>query len=147
MVGQGGNGTVWACSDLQSGAIVAVKIVPTSRVSRWEQSESGLIPQEVSMLRLLKDKANHCISILDYFTEGNDECIVQYYPTSFFPTNQETSRDLFDFIERQEYIPECIAKLIFQQLCDGLQSMHDLGITHGDIKDEVFIANMEYFNR
>lgn len=70
-LGSGGNGTVWCAQDTRSNSLVAVKMIPTTKITQWVyDSKYGRIPLEVAILKLLADKKFHCIELLNYYNEG-----------------------------------------------------------------------------
>jgi serine/threonine protein kinase len=55
----------------------------------------------------------------------------------------ETYIDLFDFISKQEFLSENIARKIFRQVLDATVYCELKGVFHRDIKDENIILDLK----
>lgn len=51
--------------------------------------------------------------------------------------------DLFDYISKQEFLTEKIAKRIFRQVLDATLHCEEKGVFHRDIKDENIILDLK----
>ena len=102
-------------------------------VQSFLQENSRQIPTEVFLQRCLQHK--NIIQLLDYFECGQSLVLVLERP--------ETYIDLFDFISKQDFLPENVARKIFRQVLDATAYCELKGVFHRDIKDENIILDLK----
>ncbi|KAJ1552075.1 hypothetical protein HK405_012774 [Cladochytrium tenue] len=54
---------------------------------------------------------------------------------------RRSSRDLFEFIERNPRLPEPTLRLLFRQVAEAVQHVHARGFCHRDLKDENVVVD------
>lgn len=57
---------------------------------------------------------------------------------------RRASCDLFECLERHEYLPEHRAKYVFKQIVDSVHYLHARGIVHCDLKDENIVIDASF---
>ena len=97
------------------------------------QENGGQIPMEVFLHRSLQHR--NIIQLLDYFECGQSVILILERP--------ESCMDLFDYISKQEFLPEDIARKIFRQVLDAALYCELKGVFHRDIKDENIILDLK----
>ena len=129
----GGSGTVYAARRRSDGVPVALKVIEKSKLGRFVEENSKQIPTEVFLQKFLQHK--NIIQLLDYFECGQSLVLVLERP--------ETYIDLFDFISKQEFLSENVARKIFRQVLDATAYCELKGVFHRDIKDENIIMDLK----
>jgi serine/threonine protein kinase len=133
IIGRGGFGTVYAGQRKYDGLPVAIKLVARSNVSQFGTLNGRRVPMEIVLL----SKVSHldsAIHMLEYY-EREDAFII-------IMERLEDGKDLFDYISERGYLDEQLARNFFRQVCEIVQCCHQLGIYHGDIKDENIIVHL-----
>ncbi|GJJ06101.1 hypothetical protein Clacol_000290 [Clathrus columnatus] len=57
---------------------------------------------------------------------------------------ERLSHDLFECIEENKHLPECLSRYIFRQIVDVVHYLDQLGVVHRDIKDENVLIDNKY---
>jgi serine kinase len=52
--------------------------------------------------------------------------------------------DLLDFIKKQVYLPNCLARRMFRELCQAIKYLHTMQISHRDLKCENILLDKYY---
>ena len=147
MLGRGGFGTVYAGYRNTDQMPVAIKMVDKTRTpmvklyhqinnnnlngSSEEERSFSKIPLEVHLMR----KTNHIsgvIKLIEYFELP--DCYLMIMER--MGTSASGCKDLFDFISDNGPLKEDLAKQIFKQIVETVDSCHKAGVIHRDIKDE-----------
>ncbi|XP_046840039.1 serine/threonine-protein kinase pim-1-like [Xenia sp. Carnegie-2017] len=131
-ISTGGNATIYSANRRCDGTSVALKVVEKCKLRLVEENGKE-IPVEVSLHRRVKH--NNIIQLLDYFECGPSLILVLERP--------EAHMDLFDYISKQEFLTEKIAKRIFRQVLDATLHCEEKGVFHRDIKDENIILDLK----
>lgn len=108
---------------------------------------------EVYLVKIKKFKHHYDsnIKILQYIKDNFESDIVRTYykkydihNTIIFKYVEQPSMDLYEFIQKYTLLSEPIIKIIFKQLVKGIQLLHSINVTHGDIKPENIIITDQY---
>ncbi|OBA19024.1 kinase-like protein [Metschnikowia bicuspidata var. bicuspidata NRRL YB-4993] len=103
---------------------VAIKLIKRDTIVKDLESEIKIY-REINSLRLL----NHpnIVNLVEVLKSGKYIGIVLEYASG---------GELFDFILKQKYLKENVAKKLFAQLVSGVDYMHSKGLIHRDLKLE-----------
>lgn len=134
ILGRGGFGVVYSARHTVTREKVAIKFIKREKLTK-ENMEKG-IPLEIVLLT----KFNHpnIVKSLEYFENTK-------YFSYVMSLHGDDGIDLFDFIDRHQYINETLGCYIFTQICSAVRFLHRKGILHRDLKDENVIID-EKFN-
>ena len=128
LLGQGGMGSVYAATDQQTGARVAVKILHAEALkdasTRDDKSKLTRFQREAKAASAIV--SDHVARVLDW---GNDEATAQPYMVMELLVGE----DLQQVLKRLEVLPPDVALRIVAQACEGLMRAHEARITHRDI--------------
>ncbi|ERN03909.1 serine/threonine-protein kinase AFC3 [Amborella trichopoda] len=133
-MGEGTFGRVLECYDLETRALVAIKVIRSTKKYR----EAALI--EIDILHhLARNDAggSHCVQIQNWFDYRNHICIVC----------ERLGPSLFDFLKRNKYrpFPVDLVREFGRQLLESVAYMHDLRLIHTDLKPEnILLVSSEY---
>lgn len=129
MLGAGNYGTVYSVKDKSNGYMYVLKKIPK------ESNSIEVIQNEISILKLLKDKCDPYILCYVNFMED-----AQYY---YIVTEY-----LGDYVTLSEYLSDGdpitdagSLQTIIDNLINGLKAIHDLQIAHRDIKPDNIMIN------
>ncbi len=120
---EGSHGIVYKGKNLYSKNLVAVKVIPKSKVFTIAHKKS--LEREVTLLRQLVADP-YIISLYDVYQDS-----VFYYLV--FDRMKE---DLYEYFTRRQILSEKEAKPLITKIALGLKTLHDKGIVHRDIKQE-----------
>ncbi|XP_028398269.1 serine/threonine-protein kinase pim-1-like [Dendronephthya gigantea] len=129
----GGAANVYAARRRSDQVPVALKVIEKNKLGRFLEENGKPIPSEVFLQKKLEHK--NIIGLLEYFECGQSIILILERPESYI--------DLFDFISRQEFLSEKIAKKIFRQVLDATVYCEMKGVFHRDIKDENVILDLK----
>ena len=134
VLGEGGFGKVYAGVRCSDGGLVAIKHVSRSKVIAWDNVNGKTVPQE---LRLLLDVQNvhGVVKLLDFYEREDSFIYVLERPQNYM--------DLFDYITKEKFLSESVAKNFFKQILDMVIACTDRNIVHRDIKDENLLVNRD----
>jgi len=117
-LGGGAMGDVWRAHDITTGRDVAIKIMRET----VDPEISARFHREARVLSRL-----HHPSVLAIWDYGTD-------PRAYVVMELLEGEDLEALLRREERLPLDWATQIFGQVCEGLQSVHEAGIIHRDVK-------------
>jgi formylglycine-generating enzyme required for sulfatase activity len=129
-LGQGGMGVVWAARHLALQTDVAVKLIRPERVA----ADPTLLARFEREARTTARIAHpHVVKVMDYGTiDGAVPYLVMELLRGF---------TLADLLERGGRLSVATARSLLQQVGGALESAHDLGIVHRDVKPaNVFVT-------
>lgn len=122
-LGEGGNGSVYYAID-----IINTKFVIIKKMDKSEKSEN-----EISNLKLVSsDCSEYFTCMLDNFEKDEFSYIVM----ESLPTYQSIDNNYLTIKER----PKILSTLL-NNIVNGVNKLHSMGITHGDIKLQNIIAD------
>ena len=113
---------------------ICIKQVPKTRITHWATVGSRTIPKEFEM-HLRAQKAPGVVQIYDWFERKTSFVLVMERP--------ENSKDLFEVSREYGAIQESPARIIFRQILETCQSLHEKKVFHRDIKDENILINLK----
>ena len=129
-IAEGGMGAVHQARHVGTGAIVAIKIIPT------ETARNPLLlkrfEQEFKAASLI-DHPN-VVKALDYCGTG---------PTPFLVMEFVNGESLGQRVERAGPVEEQEAVRLISQVCEGLHRAHKQGLIHRDVKPDNILVNTE----
>ena len=162
IIGFGSYGAVVKALDIEAGTHVAVKIMfsllpnERSRIltldgKRWEVLDSTTEAQnELDAYRVLGNRCDHCMKMLDSFQDDEATYIVMPLMTmSLFDAIRSPRLTASNsFASLHSYFVDIKINLnkvrrISRQLFEGLECMHDLGVVHNDLKPENILIDRE----
>jgi serine/threonine-protein kinase len=129
-LGSGGMGTVYLGKHLETGRLVAVKLL-TASLAR----ETGFVERfnrEIDALRKLKNP--HIVELFDAGQEGDN----YYYAMEYVP-----GETLMGLMRREKRLPWKQAVEFTMQICQALKAAHDAGIIHRDLKPSNLLLTPE----
>lgn len=118
-IGSGSYGTVWRCTDKDTGDEVACKQIN-------KKQGMGSIIDELDCLT----RAQGCEFVLRLVGVYESELYV------YLVTEQCNGGDLFDYLQKEGHMEEQDAKVLFAQVLEALHHCHHRGVLHRDIKPE-----------
>ncbi|KAF8561547.1 hypothetical protein P879_07643 [Paragonimus westermani] len=125
-IGEGSFGQVFECFDLCTNSLTAVKVLkPQDDYKDVAKHELNVL-ERVS--RLDTKSRSHCIVSLDFFD----------WHGHFFLVSPLLGPSVFSFLEQNNYEPYPAehSAVITRQLCEAVDFLHRIGITHTDLKPE-----------
>jgi protein-serine/threonine kinase len=141
-LGRGGQGFVLRAKSEEGD--VAIKVTQKKDIHDWIQDQD-VIPYELYCLKTVSHK--NIVSVIDYYQDENFYYYVMPLPQKYVTHQMEMmykrkdpSIDLFELIESYP-VNEAMAKSLFCQAIDAVSHLHEVGIAHGDIKDENFLVD------
>ena len=130
-IGTGGMSTVWKAEDLESGRIVAVKILDESFSGSGEDVRSFIVEEK------MMEEIRHEGIVEAYYS---DYCNGHWYLVMEYVDGYTFS----DFLRRKQHIPEIDCLLIAESVAVALNyAWNDHGIVHCDLKPENIMINSE----
>lgn len=143
VIGQGGFGLVLAGTRIADNKDVAVKVLRRDKtpVSKCTYDDHhGFIPFEVAILSAIQHP--NVVVFLDFLQDAQYFYIVTELAGAQWSANSAT--DLFECLSALGGLTEQQAKFVFKQLLGVLSSIHTLGLTHRDIKDENLLIDADF---
>jgi serine/threonine protein kinase len=141
-LGKGGQGFVLRAKSEQGD--VAIKVTQKKDIHDWIQVDD-LIPYELHCLKSASHK--NIVPVIDYYQDEHFYYYVMPLPQKYVThqwemmyQRKDPSMDLFELIESYP-VNEDMAKSLFRQAVEAVAYLHQLGIAHGDIKDENFLVD------
>ena len=132
-LGDGGFGEVYNCVELQSGAILAAKLITNSSIRDWSHIDGERVPTEVKAMACC-DHPN-IILILDFFVYQKHSIILMEKPAD--------SVDLFNYTAYLGGVSETETRQIMQQILEAVCYLHyNARIVHRDIKPENVLVDV-----
>ena len=96
-----------------------------------KERDVGLLMTHKNTIKLFE-----CIESTSYAEDGNSLSSSNLIINEFAPYGE-----LFKYVQTQEFVEERLAHIIFKQVLDGLEFMHQNGYAHLDLKSEnIFIG-------
>ncbi|KAI0343061.1 kinase-like protein [Trametopsis cervina] len=135
-LGAGGYGFVMSTRHREMGNRVAVKFVKKNHipVNGWVELEDGRwVPREV-MIACTIDHPNVIKCGSDLFYDDTYPYIIQELHGDMWVHAAGGGNSLCHFILKAGQLPESTARYIFKQVVCGVAAMHELGISHCDLK-------------
>ncbi|KAK9477085.1 kinase-like domain-containing protein [Lipomyces japonicus] len=127
MVGKGAFATVRRGVDRKTGEVVAVKVIPRSRIMK------GLgVKREVEILMKL-DHPN-VVRLKDYDDDAINIYLVMEYVSG---------GDLMDYVTNNGPMSDKMARIVLKQVLQAVAHVHHLGISHRDIKPDNILLVQE----
>jgi len=122
-LGEGTFGKVKYATDTETNEAVAIKILDKEKIQK--QNMGNQIKKEISIMKMVKHKnIIHMVEVLASKTK------------IFIVLELVTGGELFDKIVQVGKLTDNQARFYFQQLIDGVEYCHRLGICHRDLKPE-----------
>lgn len=118
LLGKGSFGFVQLAKNVETGDMVAIKFLKRGDVNKYVESEI----MNHSLLR-----HPHVVQFKEVFLTREYICIVMEYATG---------GSLFQYVQRQRFLKEAVARWFFQQLLIGVDYCHKKGVANRDIKLE-----------
>ena len=123
-IGKGSYGKVKLAYDLHNHySPVALKLIHRSTIKKAVHYTR--IKRETNLLKAL-DHPN-VLKVVDSFETASEHVLVMEFVKG---------KDLFDYITKQGKLPEDDARVIFVQLLDALEYLHEHRVVHRDLKPE-----------
>ena len=110
--------------DTETNEAVAIKILDKEKIQK--QNMGNQIKKEISIMKMVKHK--NIVGMIEVLASKTKIFIV---------LELVTGGELFDKIVQVGKLTEDQARFYFQQLIDGVEYCHKLGICHRDLKPEV----------
>lgn len=127
LLGEGGMGTVYKATEIQSGEPAAVKLI-ASRYVASEKAVERLIAEGVTTRRIAHP---NIVRIYDIGLHGSQPYIAMEYIDGE-PLQVWRGRKM----ARIEDVPVFVAGQIIKEILNGLEAAHDAGVIHRDLKPE-----------
>uniref|UniRef100_A0A4W4DMU3 Serine/threonine-protein kinase PLK n=1 Tax=Electrophorus electricus TaxID=8005 RepID=A0A4W4DMU3_ELEEL len=128
VLGKGGFAKCYEFTDLGSGKVYAVKIIPHTRVSKPHQREK--IDREIELHRALHHK--HIVQFYHHFEDKDNIYILLEYCSR---------RSLAHILKARKVLTEPEVRYYLRQVVSGLKYLHDQEILHRDLKLGNFFIN------
>jgi serine/threonine protein kinase len=112
--------------DTETNEAVAIKILDKEKIQK--QNMGNQIKKEISIMKMVKHQ--NIVGMIEVLASKTKIFIV---------LELVTGGELFDKIVQVGKLTEDQARYYFQQLIDGVEYCHKLGICHRDLKPEVKI--------
>jgi 5'-AMP-activated protein kinase, catalytic alpha subunit len=133
-LGTGANSKVKLAQHKGTGEFAAVKILKKGNPLN-DSKFLELVMTEVETMSKLKHK--NIVNLIEYSKEANVEKEDgTKYPVICIALELATGGELFDYVAMTGRFEEPLARLYFRQLIDGLDYVHQNGVTHRDLKPE-----------
>jgi serine/threonine-protein kinase CHEK2 len=136
-VGSGGCGIVRLVRDVKTQRKFAMKLIKRDMnpMIRDHDEENLKVMNEVRIMKTLSHQ--NVLSLFDSYETDNKVVIIMDFMEGRDMLHRITeSTDL-------KYLPEDDSKFYFMQICNGLEYLHEQGITHRDIKpDNILLDSM-----
>jgi serine/threonine protein kinase len=138
ILGKGGFGIVYYAKNKKTGKKVALKIIKSEIYDNFSIEEIKL---EVEILKELDHE--NLTRLLDY---GTAQLKTSNRSKEVFYVAIELANggELFDFIALTGEFSEDVARYYFRQLIEGLDYMHQNGISHRDLKTENILLDKKF---
>jgi serine/threonine protein kinase len=118
--------------DTDTNEAVAIKILDKEKIQK--QNMGNQIKKEISIMKMVKHK--NIVGMIEVLASKTKIFIV---------LELITGGELFDKIVQVGKLNEDQARFYFQQLIDGVEYCHKLGICHRDLKPEVSFTIYLYY--
>ncbi|XP_076842695.1 serine/threonine-protein kinase PLK2 [Brachyhypopomus gauderio] len=128
VLGKGGFAKCYEFTDLGSGKMYAVKIIPHTRVSKPHQREK--IDREIELHRALHHK--HIVQFYHHFEDKDNIYILLEYCSR---------RSLAHILKARKVLTEPEVRYYLRQIVSGLKYLHEQEILHRDLKLGNFFIN------
>ena len=140
-LGSGANSKVKLGQHQDTGSYAAIKILKKNN-SSMDAKFLELVMTEVETMSQLSHP--NIVNLLEYSKEAHVEKEDgTKYPVICIALELATGGELFDFVKAGMY-SERIARFYFKQLIDGLDYVHQRGITHRDLKPENILYDSNF---
>ncbi|XP_062869725.1 serine/threonine-protein kinase PLK2-like [Trichomycterus rosablanca] len=128
VLGKGGFAKCYEFTDLSSGKVYAVKIIPHTRVSKPHQREK--IDREIELHRALHHK--HIVQFYYHFEDKDNIYILLEHCSR---------RSLAHILKARKVLTEPEVRYYLRQIVSGLKYLHEQEILHRDLKLGNFFIN------
>lgn len=135
LLGQGTFGQVVKCQNLETGQLIAVKVIK-NQAAFFNQSMMEVTVLELLNQRYDKDDRHHIVRMRDTFVFRQHLCIVV----------ELLSLNLYDLIKQNQYrgFSLTLCRIFCQQILDALRVLREARIIHCDLKPEnILLRNLE----
>eukprot|EP01032_Pedospumella_encystans_P033552 gene33552-37920_t len=122
-LGEGTFGKVKYAVDTETNEAVAIKILDKEKIQK--QNMGNQIKKEISIMKMVKHK--YIVGMVEVLASKTKIFIV---------LELVTGGELFDKIVQVGKLSEEQARFYFQQLVEGVEYCHKLGVCHRDLKPE-----------
>lgn len=143
-LGKGAYGLVKEGIHITNGKKYALKFM--TKDSAWPESEREKVATEIQSLQLVRHK--HVMKLFAY------DLSCQYpkeekdgggtVETVLLVLELCPGGELFDILYYTNKLPQILARTYFRQLIDGLEAVHNEGITHRDLKPQNLLLDGRY---
>lgn len=136
-IGSGGCGIVRMVHNLKTTEKFAMKVIKKeiNPMVKCRDENNAKIMNEVHIMKKLSNP--HVLSMIDFYESSNEVVIIMEYMEGRDMLYRITQHD-----GKRKNLTELDAKFFFLQACRGLKYLHDMSITHRDIKpDNILLAD------